>query len=65
MKKNIARFAKSDFIKSIGTLVSGSILAQVVTLLCSPILTRLYSTSDFGVFTFVISIVTSSLFTTK
>ena len=57
MKKNIARFAKSDFIKSIGTLVSGSILAQVVTLLCSPILTRLYSTSDFGVFTFVISIV--------
>ena len=52
-----ALIIKNDFIKSIGTLVSGSILAQVVSLICSPILTRLYSTSDFGIFTFVISIV--------
>ena len=47
-----------QYLKSIGTLVSAQTLAQAVPFLCIPILTRLYSSEDFGVFALVISIAT-------
>ena len=48
---------RSPFIKSILTLVTGSSIAQAITLLVTPILSRIYSPADFGVFTFFMAIV--------
>lgn len=42
-------------LRSISLLVSGSILAQFIALLTSPLLTRLYSPEEIGVYTFVLS----------
>lgn len=41
---------KSSFAKSVITLMTGTGLAQVVPIALSPILTRLYTPQDFGVF---------------
>jgi len=48
---------RSPFIKNTLKLVLGSGIAQAVTFLVSPVLTRLYSPEDLGLFTFFISIV--------
>lgn len=56
--KNTVRRKMSDgFIKSIITLASGSLLAQVITMICSPMLTRIYTEEQIGYFTFITSIV--------
>lgn len=39
---------KNSFIRSVSVLVGGTATAQVIAILASPILTRLYSTEDFG-----------------
>lgn len=39
------------------TLVSGSILAQIISVLTAPIMTRLYSPEAIGIFTYLITIV--------
>lgn len=49
----INRLKKSTFLTSIFTLASGSIIAQVVTILCSPLTTRLFSQQEIGVFTLI------------
>lgn len=41
---------KSKFAKNITLLAGGTALGQIITVLISPILTRLYSPQDFGVF---------------
>lgn len=49
-----ARVAKllgsSRFAKNLATLLTGAVLAQIVPLLASPILTRLYTPADYGVY---------------
>ena len=54
--KEFLRKNKS-FYKSIMTLASGSIIAQCITILISPIMTRIYSPEEIGVFTLVTSII--------
>ena len=49
---------KQSYLKSITTLVSGSILAQCVTVICAPILTRLCSAEVLGIYTLVTGAVT-------
>lgn len=44
-------FRSSSFIKAIMTLMSGSIIAQAVTLLLSPLLSRLFTPAELGVYT--------------
>lgn len=39
---------KSDFVKSVLTLMTGTVIAQLLTYLIYPILTRIYSTEDMG-----------------
>ena len=46
------------FLASVGTLVSGSMLGQLVTIICSPILTRIVKPEDLGLYTLVIGAVT-------
>lgn len=53
---------KSEFIKSIITLSSGSIIAQIIAFAASPILTRLYDASDIGIYTLILTAV--SIFST-
>lgn len=48
---------KSEFAKNIFTLTSGTAIAQTITLLISPILSRIYTPDDFGLFAFYMSIV--------
>lgn len=50
-------FLKSELMKSASVLISGSILAQLVSILMQPLIRRLFSPSDFGVFTVYMSIV--------
>lgn len=44
---------RNEFMKSITTLASGSIVAQIVNILVSPITTRLFTPEEFGVFTII------------
>jgi O-antigen/teichoic acid export membrane protein len=48
---------KSEFSKNVLTLMTGTTIAQVIPIAISPILTRLYTPEDFGVFALFISIV--------
>jgi O-antigen/teichoic acid export membrane protein len=47
----------SAFGKNIMVLMTGTLISQIIPLLISPILTRIYSPEDFGIFSFFISIV--------
>lgn len=47
---------KSDFIKNIITLLSGATVAQIITLISIPILTRIYTPEDFGFIAIYLSI---------
>jgi O-antigen/teichoic acid export membrane protein len=51
-----SRAIKSDFTKNILKLVSGTFIAQLLTILLAPILTRLYAPEVFGLFTLISSI---------
>ena len=48
---------RSGFLGNTLKLVAGAGIGQALTLIISPILTRLYTPSEFGVYTFFISIV--------
>ncbi|RZG14205.1 hypothetical protein EXT47_14335 [Pseudoalteromonas sp. CO342X] len=50
--------ATNNFLKNILTLVSGTASAQLILLLISPVLTRLYSAQQFGNFGVFVSIIT-------
>ncbi len=48
---------KTEFAKHVITLMTGASVAQIIPLLLSPILTRLYGPTDFGVFAIYLSVV--------
>ena len=48
---------KGSFIKSVITLISGTTIAQLIPIIISPVLTRIYSPQDFGTFSFYLSLV--------
>jgi O-antigen/teichoic acid export membrane protein len=48
---------KSEFSKNVLTLMTGTTIAQAIPIAISPILTRLYTPEDFGIFALFISIV--------
>ena len=57
VKKAIKKYIpKSSSLRNVLTLVSGTALAQAIPLLISPILSRIYSPTEFGVFTLFLSI---------
>lgn len=47
----------SLFYRQVATLASGTVLAQLIPVLISPLLTRIYSPGEFGVFALYVSIV--------
>ena len=48
---------KSGFNKNFLSLISGTSIAQIIPILIAPILSRLYSPEDFGLYAFYIGIV--------
>ena len=51
----ISRVKKSTYARNVGLLVRGNILAQLIQLLALPVISRLYSPENFGVFSLFIS----------
>ena len=49
---------RNEFIKNVTTLMLGTSIAQAIPIAISPILTRIYTPSDFGVFALYSSLVT-------
>ena len=54
---NIKNYARGKFAVNVATLMTGTIIAQAIQLGISPILTRIYSPSEFGLFALYMSIV--------
>lgn len=48
----------NQFYKSITALASGSIIAQVITFIASPIMTRIYTSDEIGEYTLILTVVT-------
>lgn len=55
--ERVRRVLKSDFNRSFATLFSGSALAQIIPLVASVVLARLYSPEEFGVLAIFMSVV--------
>jgi O-antigen/teichoic acid export membrane protein len=53
----IKYFLKNDYLKNILTIVGGVFFTQLLTILLSPVLTRLYSPDTFGIIAVFLSIV--------
>jgi len=47
---------KSDFVKNVLTLMTGTTIAQAIPIAVTPILTRIYTPDDFGVFALFLAI---------
>jgi len=58
LKKILKKRANVEILKSISTLASGSAISQIILFLTVPVLTRLYSPSEYGVQGVYISVVT-------
>ena len=43
-------FPQTDFLRNVLTLLSGTVLAQAIPILLSPILSRIYTPEEFGIF---------------
>ena len=50
--------ARSEFGKNVLTLMTGSTIAQIIPVALTPVLTRLFSPDEFGIFAFYMSIAT-------
>ena len=48
--------SRSEYFKNISKLVAGTTIAQIISFLVAPVITRLYTPSEVGAFTFLISI---------
>lgn len=48
--------SKGDFFRNVATLISGSMVAQIIPIIVTPILTRIYFPEDFGVFSLFLAI---------
>ncbi len=49
-------FKESEFSNNVFTLLSGTLIAQLIPLAVSPVLTRLYTPENFGIFAFVLGL---------
>ena len=48
---------KSDFVKNVTTLITGTVLANLIVVALQPLLSRIYSPEEFGTFTIYLSII--------
>jgi len=57
MREYIGKIKQSNYILNIATLMSGTLIAQVISLAFIPILTRLYTPAEFGLFSLFLTII--------
>jgi O-antigen/teichoic acid export membrane protein len=57
LKLNLKNIRQQEFTKNVITLLSGTVIAQAIPIAITPILTRLYSPEEFGVWALYFSIV--------
>ena len=43
-------FPQTDFLRNVLTLLSGTVLAQAIPIILSPVLSRIYTPEEFGIF---------------
>lgn len=55
------RLTKSEFLRHLLTLMSGTAVAQILPIAASPLITRLYSPAEMGVYTMFMAFVTAVL----
>lgn len=53
----IKRLIQQEFLKNVLTLMTGTTIAQLLPIFASPLLTRMYTPSDFGVYALYVSII--------
>jgi len=58
LKDSIAKIIRNKFIKGVFLISGGTALAQVITILGKPIITRIYTPEEYGVLSVYISIIT-------
>lgn len=56
LKEGLVEFCSRPFLQNVIKLTSGNAVAQLVVLLCAPIITRLYTPADFGILSFLAGI---------
>lgn len=56
LKRGLEKFRGSEFTKNVITLSTGTIIAQIIPFIISPILSRLFSPEEFGIFALYMSI---------
>jgi O-antigen/teichoic acid export membrane protein len=56
LKTHLLRYSKSDFLKNVVKLLTGTAFSQVITLAATPILYRIYAKEDFGIIALYLSI---------
>lgn len=49
---------KSSYLKSITTLVTGTLIAQLIAVASSPVITRIYTPEELGLYTLILSVIT-------
>ena len=52
------KLLKSEFNRNVLTLMTGATVAQAIPVAIAPILTRIYSPEDFGVYALFLSVIT-------
>lgn len=55
MKMIINKILHNNFFQSISTLISGSLIAQVITIVASVLLARIYSPNELGIYTLILT----------
>ena len=58
LMSKIKKIIGNSFFRSIATLMSGTIIAQVISFAISPLMTRLYSEEQIGEYTLLLTAVT-------
>lgn len=58
MRIRLPGFIHGEFFRNVATLVSGTTVAQIIALAIYPLLSRMYTPEDFGVFALYMSILT-------
>jgi O-antigen/teichoic acid export membrane protein len=56
-RKSKARLTRGSFLQHAATLMTGTALAQMITIAISPVLTRIFTPDEFGIFNLYLSIV--------
>ena len=63
MTRLLARLPRGEFFRATVKVVAGTGAAQLIAIIASPVLTRLYSPSDYGIYSVAVSILVLSVVT--